>query len=441
MKMREHALAIFNAAVSAVQPSCLLPKNICLEGNKLLLHDQYFSLKDLEHIYVIGAGKASASMALETEKILGEHIAKGIIVTKYHHSLPLQKIKCIEGGHPLPDENSVLAAREILELVKQAGEKDLIIALISGGASSLLADHPPGTTLDEVQDLFRLLLNSGATINEMNVVRKHLSLIKGGQLAKEAYPAILVSFILSDVIGDALDVIASGPTVGDPTNFKDAYTILQKYNLVEKLHPAVDAWMRKGLQGEVCDTTKPGDYLLERTFNHIIGANRIALKAAAVKAEELGFVPFIVTDKLNGEANEEAKKLIEYISMYRGARPACILLGGETTVTIKGNGKGGRNQQFALAALEQLIKNPAVEAVQNSLILSAGTDGSDGPTEVTGAMVDVETIDKTSELGLDISSFLDNNDSYHFFAKTGGHIITGATQTNVMDIVIVLVSA
>ena len=191
----------------------------------------------------------------------------------------------------------------------------------------MLADYPPGTSLDEVQDLFRLLLNSGATINEMNAIRKHLSLIKGGQLAKQAYPATLVSFILSDVIGDPLDVIASGPTVGDPTNFKDAYSVLQKYDLIEKLYPAVDAWLQKGLKGETDDTPKPGDYFLERTFNYMIGTNRIALTAAAVKAEELCFVPFIVTDKLNGEASEEAKKLIEYISMYRGARPACILIG------------------------------------------------------------------------------------------------------------------
>ena len=439
MKMRKHALAIFNAAVSAVQPSCLLPNNIYLEGDKLTLRDQSFSLKDLEHIYIIGAGKASAAMALETEKILGDHIDKGLIVTKYHHSLPLQKIKCIEAGHPLPDENSVRAGREIKKLVGQAGEKDLIIALISGGASSLLADHPPGTSLDAVQDLFRLLLYSGAAINEMNIVRKHLSLVKGGQLAKEAYPATLVSFILSDVIGDPLDVIASGPTVGDPTTFKNAYAILQKYDLSKKMHPSIDVWIQKGLRGEIDDTPKPGDYFFERTFNYIIGSNRVALKAAAVKAEELGFVPFIITDKLNGETNEEAKNLVEYILMYRGARPACILIGGETTVSIKGNGKGGRNQQFALAALAELMKNTNADAILNSLILSAGTDGSDGPTEVTGAMVDMETINKTKELGLDIFSFLDNNDSYHFFAKAGGHIVTGATQTNVMDIVIALV--
>ena len=439
MKKREQALAIFNAAVSAVQPSCLLPKNICLEGDKLTLCGQSFLLKDLDHIYIIGAGKASAAMALEVEKILGNHIKAGVIVTKYHHSLPLQKIKCIEAGHPLPDENSVRAGREIIEIVKQAGEKDLIIALISGGASSLLADRPPGTSLGEAQDLFRLLLNSGATINEMNVIRKHLSLIKGGHLAKEAYPATLVSFILSDVIGDPLDVIASGPTVGDPTTFKDAYAILQKYDLIKKLHPAIDLWIQKGIKGEIDDTPKPGDYFFERTFNHIIGSNRIALKGAAAKAEELGFVPFIITDKLNGEANEEAKKMVEYILMYRGARPACILMGGETTVTIKGDGKGGRNQQFALAALAELMKNTNADAIRNSLILSAGTDGSDGPTEVTGAMVDMETINKTKELGLDVFSFLDINDSYHFFEKAGGHIITGATQTNVMDIVIALV--
>lgn len=437
--MREHALAIFNAAVSAVQPSCLLPKNICIAGDKLLLHGQSFSLKDLEHIYVIGAGKASAAMALETEKIIGEWIEKGTIVTKYHHALPLKKIRCIEAGHPVPDENSVQAAEEIMKIVRKAGEKDLIIALISGGASSLLVDHPPGTSLDEAQDLFRLLLNSGATINEMNTVRKHLSLIKGGQLARAAYPATLVSFILSDVIGDPLDVIASGPTVGDSTNFKDAYAVLEKYNLVTKLHPSIDSWMKKGMRGEIAETPKPNDYFFERTFNYIIGANRIALEAAAIKAEELGFVPFIITDKLSGEADEEAKKLVEYILMYRSAKPACILMGGETTVRVKGNGKGGRNQQFALAALAELIKNTNEGEIKYPLVLSAGTDGSDGPTEVTGAMVDRETINKTSELGLDISSFLENNDSYNFFAKAGGHITTGATQTNVMDIVIALV--
>jgi glycerate 2-kinase len=436
--MREHAFAIFNAAVAAVQPSCLLPKNIRLENNKLWLDKQFFPLEETGHIYVIGAGKASAAMALETEKILGDVIEKGVVVTKYGHALPLKKIKCIEAGHPLPDENSVQAGKEILEIATHAGEKDIVIALISGGASSLLADQPTEASLKDVQELFNLLLLSGATINEMNVVRKHLSLIKGGQLAKAIYPATLVSFILSDVIGDPLDVIASGPTVPDTSNFKDAYAVLNKYQLINKLHPAIDGWMQKGLKGEIADTPKPGEYYFERTRNHLIGTNRIALEAAVDKAKALGFAPFIITDKLSGEANEEAKKFVEYISLYRSAKPACILMGGETTVTVKGKGRGGRNQQFALTALQELI-NHNTDTTRVPLILSAGTDGTDGPTEATGAFVDVDTISKTIELGLDISSFLNNNDAYHFFAKTGGLVITGPTHTNVMDIVIALV--
>jgi hydroxypyruvate reductase len=439
--MREDALAIFNAAVSAVQPSCLLPKHIKLKGEKLWLHEQLFSLQEHDRIFVIGAGKASAAMAAETENILGDLIEKGIVVTKYDHGLPLKKIKSIEAGHPLPDKNSLLAGREILDLVTQAGEKDIVIALISGGASSLLADFPPETSLADVQEVFKLLLQSGANIHEMNAVRKHLSLIKGGQLAKAAYPATLVSFILSDVIGDPLDVIASGPTVADPTSFKDAYAVLQKYKLIETLHPSIDAWMQKGLNEEIPDTPKQGSYFFERTFNHLIGTNRIALEAAATKAEEMGFAPYIITDKLSGEADDEAKELIDYILMYRSSKPACILMGGETTVTIKGTGKGGRNQQFALAALEELIKNYTTGVSRVPLILSAGTDGSDGPTEATGAMVDEETVIKTKDSGMDVCSFLNNNDAYNFFSKIGGLVITGPTHTNVMDIVIALVYA
>lgn len=436
--MREEALAIFNAAVSAVQPSCLLPRHIRLDGNKLWLHNQSFSLEE-HKLHVIGAGKASAAMAMEAEKILGEFIEDGVVVTKYGHSLPLKKIKCIEASHPLPDEAGVLAAKEIMGLVKKAGEKDIIIALISGGASSLLADIPAETSLADVQNVFRLLLESGATIHEINTIRKHLSYIKGGQLARAAYPAIVVAFILSDVIGDALDVIASGPTVADPSGFEDAYEVIQKYQLAEKLDPAINAWMQKGLQGKIEDTPKPGSYVFEKTFNHLIGTNKLALSAAATKAKELGFAPFIITDRLCGEANEEAKKLVAYLLMYRSNQPACILMGGETTVTVKGNGKGGRNQQFALAALHALAKNHPLPDNRKLLILSAGTDGSDGPTEVTGALVDEVTVKEADKKRLDISSFLEANDAYHFFEKAGGHITTGPTQTNVMDIVIALI--
>ena len=431
-------MAIFNAAVSAVQPSCLLPKHIRVDHNMLWLNERSFSLEE-HRAYIIGAGKASAAMAVEAEKILGDHIEDGTVVTKYGHGLPLKKIKCREAGHPLPDENGVIAGKEIMQLVNKAGEKDIIIALISGGASSLLADYPPGTSLADVQEVFKLLLECGASIHEINTVRKHLSLIKGGQLARAAYPATVVAFILSDVIGDPLDVIASGPTVADPTSFDDAYAVINKYDLFEKIHPAITKWMQKGLNEEIEDTPKPGNDVFDKTFNHLIGTNRIALAAATEKAKELGFAPFIITDRLCGEADDEAKKLVDYLMMYRSTKPACILMGGETTVTIKGKGKGGRNQQFALAALHELAKYYPLPEKRKILILSAGTDGSDGPTDATGAWVDEETIKEVEKNGLDISSFLVDNDAYNFFEKVGGLIITGPTQTNVMDVVIALV--
>lgn len=434
--MREHALAIFNAAVSAVQPSSLLPPNIRLQNDTLWLHGQSFNLNEWKRIYVIGAGKASAAMALETEKILGNHIEKGLVVTKYDHAIPLQKIECIEAGHPLPDENSVRAGSRILEIVQHAGEKDIVLCLISGGASALLADHPPGTSINDVQELFHLLLQCGATIDEINTVRKHLSLIKGGQLARAAYPATLVSFILSDVIGDPLDVIASGPTVPDPTSFYDAYQVLIKYELVKMIHPSINEWMQKGLVGEVPDTPKPGDTVFERTFNHLIGSNHIALQAAADKANALGYTPFILTGELRGDAKEQARIFVSHLSKHGYKQPACILMGGETTVVVKGKGKGGRNQEFALAALGELMKN---DTNMVPLILSAGTDGTDGPTDATGAMVDSATIEAVKTLQLDARSYLNNNDSYNFFRQVGGHIITGATQTNVMDIVLALI--
>jgi glycerate 2-kinase len=436
--MREQALAIFNAAVSAVQPSQLLPKNIQLHKGTLLLRDQSFSLEDIDHIYVIGAGKAAAAMALETEKILGEHITEGTVVTKYDHCLPLKKIKCIEAGHPLPDENSVKAGEEILNLASNSGERDIVISLISGGASALLADHPPGVTLSQLQHLFELLLHSGATISEINIVRKHLSFIKGGQLAKASYPATIISFILSDVIGDPLDIIASGPTVQDTSSFQDVFSVLEKYRLHDKIHPSIYNWLQKGLNKEIEETPKSGVKFFKKTFNHLIGTNRIALDAAAVKAKQLGFTPFILTDKMSGEANQEAKKLVAHLKNNSYTSPACILIGGETTVTIKRKGKGGRNQQFALAALRELMK-PSQDQFHTPLILSAGTDGSDGPTDATGAMVDEETIRATKTLDLDVPRYLENNDAYNFFAQVGGHIITGATQTNVMDIVIALI--
>jgi hydroxypyruvate reductase len=436
--MREQALEIYNAAVVAVQPARLLPSFISNEKGQLRLHNQLFVLTEINNIYIIGAGKASASMAFEIEKILDNLISDGVIATKHGHALPLRKIECIEAGHPVPDQQSVYAGERTLQIATQADENDIVIALISGGASALLADHPLGTTLEDVQILFNQLLHSGVNIDEMNAVRKHLSQIKGGGLSRAAYPATLVSFILSDVIDDPLHVIASGPTVADPTTFDDAINVLKKYDLFQKIPAAIKEWLVQGNNGIISETLKPGDPLFEKTTNHLIGTNKIALLASAAKAASLGFEPFILPDNLSGEARDAAIAFIKELSEKKYyVKPSCILLGGETTVTISGNGKGGRNQEFALAAFVHLAQTEKNIGIQ--IILSAGTDGSDGPTDATGAFVDDEIICKAKELELDAASYLSNNDAYHFFKKTGGLIITGPTQTNVMDIVLALV--
>lgn len=436
--MREQALEIFSAAVAAVQPAKLLPAYISVENNQLRLHNQFYSLSQIENVYIIGAGKASASMAFEVEKILGPLIKKGVVATKHGHALPLNLIECIEAGHPLPDQQSVYAGQRIIEIATQADENDIVIALISGGASALMADHPQGTTLDEVQLLFELLLKSGATIDEMNAVRKHLSRLKGGGLSRAAYPATLVTFILSDVIDDPLHVIASGPTVADPTTFDDAIRILKKYEIFAKIPATIKEWLLQGINGMIPETLKPGDAFFEKTTNHLIGTNKIALLAAAGKAASLGFEPVILPNYLSGEASAAAITFVkEILGIKYNGKPACILMGGETTVTIRGNGKGGRNQEFALAALAHLTQNVCDHGIQ--IILSAGTDGSDGPTDATGAFIDAGIIRNAKELQLNAAEYLLNNDAYHFFKKTGGLIITGPTQTNVMDIVLAII--
>lgn len=436
--MREEAFEIFKAAVAAVQPAQLLPAYISISDQQLRLHNQLFNLSGIDNIYVIGAGKASASMAFEVEKILGQMIKEGIISTKHGHALPLNNMECIEAGHPLPDQQSVKAAERILQIANQATEKDIVIALISGGASALMADHPKNTSLQDVQLLFDMLLKCGANIEEMNTVRKHLSKLKGGGLSRAVFPATLAAFILSDVINDPLHVIASGPTVADPTTFDDAISVIKKYELFEKIPAAISEWLVDGSKGIIDETLKPGDPYFEKTTNHLIGTNKIALLAAAAKAAHLGYEPFILPNNLSGEASEAAIAFVkEVLNKNRGDKPICILMGGETTVTIRGNGKGGRNQEFALAAYIQLMQTEKEHGIQ--MILSAGTDGSDGPTDATGAYIDKEIISTVKNLEMNATDYLNNNDAYHFFKQAGGLIITGPTQTNVMDIVLAVV--
>jgi glycerate-2-kinase len=436
---RDDILGIFQSAITAVHPSKLLANQISVGEDFISIADKKFLKANLPSIYVIGSGKASATMAVEVEKILGDMITDGIVTTKYHHALPSKKNQIREAGHPVPDEAGVNAVTATLELLKKTKSGDIVICLISGGASSLWCDVPAELSLKDIQFTFDKLLKSGADIKEMNTVRKHLSSIKGGQLIRYCNDANVFAFIISDVPGDDPEVIASGPTVANSTTFEDAYSILIKYNLVEALPEGIVTYLQKGMEGLITETPKPNDFIFSKATNKIIGTNRIALEAAAKKAIELGYHTHVVPEIITGSAETEAKKLVEFAIQYRGKKPSCIITGGETTVKVKANGKGGRNQHLALAALKELHdrKNETPNAIT---ILSAGTDGTDGPTEAAGAIVDKEILKRSYQEKLSITDYLSNQDSYSFFQKTNGLIITGPTQTNVMDIMIVLIN-
>jgi len=437
MEIRTIAEQIFLSGVKGVLPDKLIRTQVKVIDNTLYISNLQFSLVDFNHIYVIGAGKASALMAKEIESILGANISKGHIVVKYGSACQLKVIKITEAAHPTPDLNGVFATNEILKIANQAGENDLVICLISGGASSLLADFPENSTLDDLIATNLLLLKSGADIKEMNTVRKHLSKVKGGQLAKAIYPAKLVSLILSDVIGDPIDVIASGPTSPDLSTFEDAMIVLEKYKLSEELPISMINYLKKGILNLVPETPKVGDPIFCNARNLIIGSNRIALEAAKNKAVELGFNTFILTDKLEGDLIKAAEYVIETALRIKNdsqlKKPVCLLFGGEPTIKVTGKGLGGRNQHLALYCATKL------KGKEGITILCAGTDGNDGPTDVAGAIVNSQTVSLAMSGNIDSQMYLDAYDSYHFFKQTGEHIITGSTLTNVMDIIIVIV--
>ena len=436
MNNRQIALEIFLAGVESVKPDKLIRKSITYSGKELVINNQVFDLSAVQNIYVIGAGKASALMAQALESVLGSVITGGHIVTKYGHSVPLQYIRVSEAGHPVPDENGLLGTAKIIEFAQMAGKNDLVICLLSGGGSSLLTDVPEGCTLADLASLNNLLLKSGAEISEINCVRKHLSKIKGGQLAKIASPAIVISLILSDVIGDPLDVIASGPTAPDESTFADAKAVLKRYNLYSKVAPSILKIINDGIQSKRPETLKKNDQTVNQTHNFIIGNNMLALQSAKMKAENPGYYTQIETSTLSGIVEDLASMLVETAIRYRDEhrdRKTCLLYGGEPTVKISGNGLGGRNQHLALLCAKLLHNQAGIT------ILSGGTDGTDGPTDAAGAVVDSETFNNAQRLNLDIDQYLQNNDSYHFFKQEGGLVTTGPTQTNVMDIIIVLI--
>lgn len=427
---------IFNAAVQSVLPGKMIRDHVSVTDSTLAIANLHFSLREFDCIYIIGAGKASALMAKEMENILGDHITDGHVAVKYGHACELNYITVTEAGHPIPDGNSVIAANKILAIANKATAQDMVICLLSGGGSALLTDCPGEIKLSDLEKLNELLLKSGADIKEINTVRKQLSNIKGGQLAKAVYPAALITLILSDVIGDPIDLIASGPTAPNPTTREDAMNILKKHNILQETSPAIIKFLSDS-SGVNTGASKAGEEYFRNTHNLIIGSNSIALEAAKNKCAELGINSFILSDKLEGDSVKAAEFLIEIAERYQKdnncKKPVCLLFGGETTIKVNGNGLGGRNQHLALHAALMLKDKKGIA------ILSAGTDGSDGPTNAAGAVVNSETYAAASGMGLNIEKFLQEFDSYHFFQKAGGHIFTGPTMTNVMDIMIVIV--
>jgi hydroxypyruvate reductase len=414
------------AALGAVDPAAAVHRCVRREGADLVVGDRRYDLDAYGRVFVIGGGKASVPMAAAVADVLGERLNRGAVVTKYEHVRGWSpgRIDVIEAAHPVPDQNSVRGARAIAELAEEAGEGDLVLCLISGGGSALLTRPAGGMTLDDFRAMTDALLRSGATIDEINTVRKHCSGIKGGNLARLAAPAALVTLILSDVVGDPLDVIASGPTVPDSTTVADAREVLHRYGIDP---PA-------GLR----ETPKPGDQIFKGVQNVIVGSNRLAAAAAVEKARSLGFDALLLGTYVEGEAREVGRVAA---ALAKGVRadgdplspPACLVWGGETTVTVRGEGKGGRNQELALAAAL------ALDGWSDVLIMALATDGTDGPTDAAGAVVTGETMARARELGLDARVLLAANDSYHFFEPLSDLIRTGPTGTNVNDLLFILV--
>jgi hydroxypyruvate reductase len=427
---RQAAQAIWQAALGASAVEPLLQRRLHVQGPRLIAGDRSWNLDELDRVIVLGCGKAGAAMARGLEALLGPRITEGFVVVKDGYTAATSRVRLAEAGHPIPDRRGQAAASRLLALAESAGQDDLVVFLVSGGGSALTPAPAPGISLEEKQAMTGLLLAAGATINEVNAVRKHVSRLKGGQLARAASPAPVLALILSDVIGDPLDVIASGPTVPDPTTFAEALDVLAGRGVRERVSGSIRSRLEAGRRGEVAETPKPGDPLFARVSNQIVGNNAIVVDAAAARARTLGYEAHVLTRQLQGEARQVAADLVE-----RGRRlspPACLIAGGETTVTVRGRGRGGRCQEFALAAAL------AVHAEEELVVLAAGTDGTDGPTEAAGALIDGRSVLRGQAAGLDARRALDDNDSHHYLRASGDLLVTGPTNTNLLDLYLVL---
>ena len=437
-RRRAVALNLVHAALAAVEPAAALKRHLRLIDDHLHVGERAYDMHRYKRVFVVGGGKAGAPMAQAVESILGDRITAGVVNVKYGYTAPTRTVELNQAGHPIPDEKGVAGGLKMADLVRGATEDDLVIALISGGGSALMVLPEPGVSLADKRRLTDALLRSGATINEINAVRKHLSQIKGGGLARLAYPAEVVTLMLSDVVGSPLDVIGSGPTVPDTSTFQDAWAVLETYGLVEDLPKSIKDRLQAGLEGLVPDTPKPGDSIFDRCHNVVIASNEIAARAAVEQAALEKLNPLLLSTYVEGEAREVARVVagIAKEIVYSGnpvRPPACVILGGETTVTVRGHGVGGRNQELALAAAIQIA------GLHSTTIVTLATDGSDGPTDAAGAIVSGDTCQRAREMGLDPQQSLADNDSYHFFQSLGDLVITGPTNTNVNDLTFVLV--
>lgn len=430
---------ILSAALKAVDPAEAIFRHMERSGDELRIAGKSYHLKDFRRIFIIGAGKAGAPMARAAAQIVGDRLTQGIVIVKegYAGDISPEKVAILEAGHPLPDERGVAGAARILALLEDTRPDDLVICLISGGGSALLVSPAPGLTLADMQALTSALLACGANIGEINALRKHLDQVKGGQLARLAAPAHLATLILSDVVGDPLDVIASGPTVPDTTTFQQAWSVIERYQIQSQAPEPILRRLQAGVNGEIPDTPKAGDPLFDRVQNVIIGSNLQAAEAALAQAQAEGFNTLLLTTYLQGEARHIGRALGAIARQVHAnghplAPPACILAGGETTVTLQGKGGlGGRNQEMALSAALEIAGLP------NTALVFMATDGGDGPTDAAGAVATGDTLARAASAGLNPQDYLDRNDSYHFFDCLGDLLKPGPTQTNVNDLAFV----
>ncbi|MEM2465746.1 MAG: glycerate kinase [Candidatus Bathyarchaeia archaeon] len=437
-RARELAIKSLEAAIKAVDPKSLIKSKLKLKDSILYVGEHVFDIRKFKNIYVIGGGKASGSMAEALEEVLGDKIIGGLVNVPKENKHKTRIIRLHGASHPIPDESGVEGTRKMLEIAEKAEEEDLIICLISGGGSSLMPMPRSEITMADKRQITEDLLKCGATINEINTVRKHISEFKGGWLAKKAYPATILNLILSDVPGDPLDFIASGPTVPDSTTFSDAIKVLKKYGLWDKAPKSVRKVLADGEKGLIPETPKAGDEAFKKVFNVVIGNNRAASMAARETLRSEGLNTLLLTSLLEGEARHVGTVLASLAREILASgnpikKPAGIVAGGETTVTVTGKGKGGRNQEIALAA------SLKIKGLEGVVTASLSTDGVDGPTDAAGAIADGKTIARAEALGLRAEEFLVDNNAYNFFLKLNDLIFTGPTGTNVNDVSVVIV--